>query len=213
LLPLRALAAMNFLGGGLLREWRRRPIAERFARSLFERGAVDPARLRATNPVHNRWRTRWLAFLNRAVMLEPGQTALAASCGLDFTRPFHDKRVVELGLAIPEGLQFKNGLERHLARTALAGVLPPLVLARRDGNDAEEPDMFRMAVAGAPAALSEARALDRGGRLSRYIDFDKLETMIADADERHRPDHHRLAVANFTIAVAHFLAWFDRGNG
>ena len=156
--------------------------------------------------------TRWLAFLTRAATAQPIQSTLAASCGLDFTRPFHDKRVVELGLAIPEALQFKNGLERYLARTALAGVLPPVVLARQSGNDAEEPDMFRMAAAGAPAALAQARASDRGGRLSRYIDFDKLETMIAGADEAHRPDHHRLAVASSAIALAHFLAWFDRGN-
>jgi asparagine synthase (glutamine-hydrolysing) len=212
LLPLRAMAAMNFLRGGLVREWRRRPIAEQFARSLFERGVVDPARLRATNPVHNRWRARWLAFLDRAPTAQQAQSALAASFGLDLTRPFHDKRVVEFGLAIPEALQFKNGLERYLARTALAGVLPPLVLARHTGNDAEEPDMFRMAVTGAPAALAGARALDRGGRLSRYIDFDRLETMIAGANEGHRPDHHRLAVASFAIALAHFVAWFDRGN-
>jgi hypothetical protein len=36
--------------------------------------------------------------------------------------------------------------------------------------------------------------------------------MIAVADEAHRPDHHRFAVANYAIALAHFLAWFDRSN-
>ncbi len=212
LLPLRVLAAGAFLGGGFVPEWRRRPIAEKFARSLFERGIVDPKRLRATRPVHNRWHERWLAFLQRTAIEPPIQSALAASCGMDFTRPFHDKRVVEFGLAIPEALQFKNGLERHLARTALANDLPPSVIARLPGNDSEEPDMFRMTMASTPAALAETRALDRGGRLSRYVDFDKLEGMLAGADETHRPDHHRLYVANYSIAVARFIAWFDRSN-
>ena len=32
-----------------------------------------------------------------------------AALGLEFTQPFHDKRVVEFGLAIPEALYVKNG--------------------------------------------------------------------------------------------------------
>jgi hypothetical protein len=39
-----------------------------------------------------------------------------AAHGLEFTQPFHDERVVEFGLAIPEALYFKNGKTRYLAR-------------------------------------------------------------------------------------------------
>src|SRR5450755_2653909 len=42
----------------------------------------------------------------------------AAACGLEFTQPFRDKRVVELALAIPEDLWIKSGRERYLARQA-----------------------------------------------------------------------------------------------
>jgi hypothetical protein len=48
--------------------------------------------------------------------------------------------------------------------------------------------------------------------VSRYVDLDRLEAMIAGADESHRPDHHRLMVANLTITLARFVAWFDRAN-
>jgi asparagine synthase (glutamine-hydrolysing) len=137
---------------------------------------------------------------------------LAGAQGLDFTRPFHDKRVVELGLAIPEGLQFRNGLERHLARTMFADRLPRRLLTRGPGNDAEDPDHFRMAAASLPAALAEARSLDTDGRLSRYIDFGKLAESIADLDETRRADHLRLHRAVAMISVARFIAWFNRAN-
>ncbi len=49
----------------------------------------------------------------------------AAARGLDLTRPFHDKRVVEFALAVPEDLYVRNGMNRYLARRALADVYPP----------------------------------------------------------------------------------------
>ncbi len=114
--------------------------------------------------------------------MQPTHPTLAAAHGMDFSRPFHDRRVVELGLAIPESLEFRHGLERHLARHAFADILPPRLLARGPGNDAEEPDMFRMAKSEAPAALAEARRLDRDGRLSRYVDFDRIERTLVEAE-------------------------------
>ncbi len=54
-----------------------------------------------------------------------GRALNAAANGLEFTQPFHDKRVVELALAIPEALQMRNGRDRDLARRALADIYPP----------------------------------------------------------------------------------------
>jgi len=211
-LPLRMLAVINLVRHGLMPAWRRGAIAPDFARALFASGAVDPTRVRGDYPVHNRWRTRWLHLLRKSASAPPIQSALASAHGLVFTRPFHDKRVVEFGLALPPSVQFGDGLDRYLARRARADVLPATLLARVAGNDAEDPDMFRMAKDSAPAALAEARALDRNGRLSRMIDFDRLEAMIAEADEANAADHHRLMVASLTITLARFVAWFDRGN-
>lgn len=212
LLPMRVIAWSAAARRGFVPEWRLRPIAKSFARSLFVQGTVDRARLRGASPVHNRWRQRWLHILRGSAQAAPLQPALAAEHGLQFTRPFHDKRVVELGLAIPERLQFRNGLERYLARQALRDLLPAELLARGPGNDAENPDLFRLARNTAPAALAEIRELDRDGRLSRYLDFDKLERMVTNVDETERPHHRRLAVAHATIGLARFIAWFDRAN-
>jgi len=212
LVPLWAHAAVQRVRHGLTPAWRRGAIAPAFARSLIASGAVDPSRVRGDYPVHNRWRARWLHLLRKSASGPPIQSTLASAHGLVFTRPFHDKRVVELGLALPLSMQFGDGLHRFLARRALADVLPASLLARVAGNDAEEPDRFRMARQSAPAALAEARQLDRNGRLSRMVDLDRLEAMIADADEAHRPDHHRLMVAHLTVSLARFVAWFERGN-
>jgi len=212
LLPLQFMAAIASMRHGMTPVWRRGGIARGFAHSLFASGVVDPSRVRGDYPVHHRWRARWLHLLRKSASAPPAQSTLAAAHGLEFTRPFHDKRVVELGLALPETMQFGDGHDRYLARRALADILPASLLARPPGNDAEDPDHFRMARAGAPAALAEARRLDRDGRLSRYVDFDRLEAMIANANEAHRPDHQRLMVANLTITLARFVAWFDRTN-
>jgi asparagine synthase (glutamine-hydrolysing) len=212
LMPLRLMRWADAAARGFAPQWRERAIPETFARSLFTRGVADAKRLRGGAPLHNRWRDRWLHMLRKIAQAPPQQPAIAAAHGLAFTRPFHDKRIVELGLAIPEALQFRNGLERYLARTVFRDKLPAQLRARASGNDAEEPDMFRMARAGAPTALAAALAQDRGGRLSRHIDFEKLQAMIADPDETKRPDHHRLAIANVTITLARFIAWFDRSN-
>lgn len=212
LLPLPVTAAIMAARRGFVPMWRTRPADAMFARRLIASGAIDPSRLRQPLPVHNRWRCRWLHMLDKIAAAPPIQTTLAGGSGLDFTRPFHDKRVVELALAIPESLHFRGGLERHLARQALADRLPGRLLASGPGNDAEEPDLFRMAAHATPRALSEAKALDRDRRLSRYIDFTKLDALMTDIREDRLADHRRLQVAMRVTALAHFIAWFERDN-
>jgi asparagine synthase (glutamine-hydrolysing) len=212
LIPLRLSAVIQSFSRKGRPLWRMRPVNEDFARSMFARGAVDPLRLRTARSVHDRWHGRWVNLLNKAAMMMPVQPTLAAAEGLEFSRPYHDRRVVELGLAIPETLQFRGGLERHLVRRALADILPQRLLASGPGNDAEDPDMFRQARDCAPQALAAARQMDNEGRLSRYIDFDHLESMIASPDESVPADHRRLQVATRVIALARFIAWFDKEN-
>ncbi len=212
LAPLRLRSAIYALRRGLVPLWRSRAIADAFAREVFAYGAIDPMRLRQATPVHNRWRQRWLHLLRRASDMPPAAQTLAATHGLELTRPFHDRRIVEFALAIPEALQFRNGLERHLARTAFADLLPAALLASGPGNDAEEPDLFRTAHEGAAAALAEARAMDREGRLSRYVDFAKVDAMLRDLDETRLADHRRVIVATLAITTARFVAWVDGRN-
>lgn len=212
IIPLRIVMAVYAMRRGFAPLWRSRAIADGFARQVFAAGTIDPMRLRQATPVHNRWRERWMHLLRRAADMPPAPQTLAAIHGLELTRPFHDRRIVEFALAIPERLQFKDGLERHLARTSLADRLPASLLARGPGNDAEEPDLFRTASEGAMTALIETQAMDRHGRLSRYVDFPKIDKMIRSVDEARLSDHRRLIVATLAITTARFVAWFDGTN-
>jgi asparagine synthase (glutamine-hydrolysing) len=211
-LPLWIMATFYRARRGFRPMWRKKGVTHDFVRSLIARDAIDPARLRQTYPAKNRWQARYLHLLGNVAAGPAGERIMAGAYGLEFSRPFHDKRVVELGLAIPEDLQFKNGLERYLARRAFADRLPASLLSHVLGNAMEEPDKFRMGKACGPTALTAARGLDRGGRLSRYIDFDALEEIIADADPKNRDDHIELQHATIKIAAARFIAWFDRTN-
>jgi asparagine synthase (glutamine-hydrolysing) len=212
LAPLTLIAAAYAGRRGFRTVWRTRPVRSDFARSLFERGEVDPSRLRRPGHAYTRWEARWREFLVSNAAMEPVQSLLAAARGLDFSRPFHDKRIVEFALAVPERLHFRNGLERYLAREAFGDCLPERLLASGPGNDSLEPDMYRMAVASATDALAEARSLDGDGRLSRYLDFGKLEKMLTATHESKLRDHARLSSAVHALVCARFIAWFDRGN-
>lgn len=212
-LPLSVMAAYFRMQRGFRPLWWKRGVAPSFARSLIARGAVDPARLRQHFQTENRWHARFLQILRNTAAAPPAQRILANAHELEFSRPFHDKRVVELGLAIPERLQFRDGLERYLARNTFADRLPASLLSHTLGNSLEDPDKFRMGKVSAPAALAEARALDRDGRLSDYLDFDTLGAIVAEVDPKQRKDHFALQYATIKIATARFIAWFDQSNG
>jgi len=212
LLPLRLIAWQQMVRRRFLPAWRLRAIAPALARALMTTGGVDAGRLRQPMPVHARWGALRRHRLDRVTWAAPAMTNLAGRYGMDLTRPFHDRRVVEFALAIPERLTFRDGRDRYLARTAMAGLLPPRLLASGPGNDAEEPDFFRMAATVVPDALRSLRAGDRAGRLNRVLDFDRLADEVADIDEARLGDHRALYRATFGVALARFILWFERRN-
>lgn len=212
LLPLRAIAWQQAARRRFLPAWRLRAIAPALAGALLTTGGVDARRLRQPMPVHARWDALRRHRLHRVTCAAPAMTNLAAAYGMDLTRPFHDRRVVEFALAVPARLLFRDGRDRHLARTALGDVLPARLLASGPGNDAEEPDFFRMAAGVVPAALERLRGEDRDGRLARVIDFDRIAQEIADIDETRPGDHRALYRATFGIALTRFILWFERRN-
>lgn len=83
---------------------------------------------------------------------------LAASFGMQLSRPFHDQRVVELALAIPPDLLVRNGRNRYLACRALADVYPAAFQTRSRQNDSHIPGHVSKVRAAAP---SLAREIDR----------------------------------------------------
>lgn len=211
LLPMRLLRAGSALLGGARPLWRQRMAQDGFVAPLIAQGRIDPDRLRDHRVGHGRWRARWLHLLEKAAASGPGANTLAAAEGLDFTRPFHDLRVVELGLAIPETLQFRHGHERWLARQALADVLPRELLESGPGNAPERPGIHAMLAESLPEALAH---VDPASAAGDCVDLVKVQAALDQglAKEASMINHVALNAAANGVVVARFVNWFDRRN-
>jgi asparagine synthase (glutamine-hydrolysing) len=143
-----------------------------------------------------------------------GSSIPAAAHGLEFTQPFHDKRVIELGLAIPEPLHFKNGRTRHVARTALADLLPPEYQDRPPGNDDLVPDFLMMAKRVEPRVLAEIERMERSPRLAKFFDFGRMRAMLTrrTVDQHNSGSEYDTQQAQLAFLQARYIAWFKGDN-
>jgi hypothetical protein len=143
-----------------------------------------------------------------------GMHLLAAQYGIEYVQPFHDKRVVEFGLAIPPSLQVRGGRNRYLARRALGALYPPELLVRPDGNDLRTPDIVEMAGRQQPRLFAEIARLERNGRLGRYVDFGKMRNMLTGAwSDPAAPDSAwRVRASLRALYMARFIQWVERDN-
>jgi asparagine synthase (glutamine-hydrolysing) len=131
--------------------------------------------------------------------------------GMTITRPFLDRRVVELGLALPHDLMVHDGWNRALARKALAAVLPPRYQTRdRSNADGVAVDAFEIHRTALADLHAEAERLRRSGACPE-IDFDGLGQLLetpADAPFADDMLFHALHV----VAVGRFMQWFRAPN-
>jgi len=144
-----------------------------------------------------------------------GTSIPAAAHGLEFTQPFHDKRIAEFGLAIPESLHFKNGRTRPLVRAALADLLPPEYQERPPGNDDLGPDFLAMAKRVEPRVLAEIDRLEKSPRLSRLFDFPRMRAMLTrrTLDDHKSGNEYDTRQAQLAFLHARYIEWFNGDNG
>jgi asparagine synthase (glutamine-hydrolysing) len=153
------------------------------------------------------------AAVAQAAASRPSRAIPAASFGLELSRPFLDKRVVEFGLAIPDELYVKRGRTRYLARTALADVYPSELLTRMDPNDRPTPDVPARIIRAMPQLLAEAERLSANPKLSAYIDFAKLRTLLlSPGPPLHPKNMRRRRVAIRALMIARQIEWFGLDN-
>lgn len=199
-----------------LRRGRRPPwadymIAGPFARRLFESGRLAETSMRDRPRERWRMRERLLEILERQAGAASAAVPVSpASRGLEFTMPFHDKRIVEFGLAIPERLYAKGGRDRYLAHLALGDILPPAFKTRRwGGNDTLDPDVDSMidSIGGELCAAVDSMAQDES--LAGYLDFAKIRQGLSAGHENGRVAHSRALRA---LLLGYYLRWADRRN-
>jgi asparagine synthase (glutamine-hydrolysing) len=215
LLPACITALWKRLRHGAAPIWRDQPINPAFAKNLIEQSGIDEKNLRIAAKPKLDMRQQIATTLRRVTAgSAPGMAASAARHGLELTRPFHDKRVVELALAIPQDLYVKNGRNRYLACAALRDIYPREFQNRWRKNDDEIPDFQRMAKSVEPQLLDDIARMEQSEKLSRMIDFTKIRTLLA----ARGPDDHnsgweqetQLALSGFLLA--RYVQWFRRDN-
>jgi asparagine synthase (glutamine-hydrolysing) len=143
-----------------------------------------------------------------------GYSIPAFAHGLEFTQPFHDKRVVEFGLAIPEELYVKNGKTRYLARAALGVLYPPEYLNRPPGNDDLLPDFLMMAKRIEPRVLAEIDRMEQAGKLSKHFDFARMRAMLTrrTVEQNNSGNEYDTQQAMLAFLSARYIEWFRGDN-
>jgi asparagine synthase (glutamine-hydrolysing) len=175
-----------------------------------------PGRFRLSrryNPIGDPRKAMLWALRGQQNLPSVGYAVPAASHGLEFTEPFHDKRVVELGLAIPEDLYLKEGKDRWLARAALSDLYPPEFQDRLPGNDGLGPDFLMMATRVEPKVLAEIDRMEQAGKLTPHFDFPQMRKMLT----RRSSDGDfgsQIATRQALLAFlrARYIEWFTGHN-
>ena len=119
--------------------------------------------------------------------------------------------VVELALAIPEHYHLRNGRFRHLARRALAGLLPAEILESEGPNGALDPDRAEMRRAVLDRAIDETSRLQEHPLLARFVDFPEIRRALNSAPSG-RGGALKTDGALQTLLLSKFAAWATRRN-
>jgi asparagine synthase (glutamine-hydrolysing) len=210
LLPRRLL---NRLYNGPWRRPAEFAIQDSFLDHLLREGALSKAPGIDPIPVGAMRALSLYAAAAQGAASRPSRAIPAASFGLELSRPFLDKRVAEFGLAIPDDLYVKRGRARYLARIALADVYPSELLTRMGPNERPTPDAPARILRAMPQLLAEADRLSANPKLSAYVDFAKLRTLLlSPGPPVHPKNMRRRRVAIRALMIARQIEWFVLDN-
>jgi asparagine synthase (glutamine-hydrolysing) len=180
-------------------------------------GVAARAKERGLDPSYRPWadsRVMRLWVLRRTD-LGVYYKGMLAGWGVDMRDPTADRRLIELALRIPERQFILNGVERSLARRALADRLPPAVVAeQRRGLQAAD---WHLGFAKAQAAIGEELAAQgRNPQARAIINIERLQQAMAEwpnSDPRQDKTAmlYRHAMLR-SVAAGHFLRKVGRTN-
>lgn len=135
---------------------------------------------------------------NVAAALERYQR-VAASQGIEARHPFFDRRLVEMGLALPRDQKVRDGWSKYILRRACEGILPDDVRWRR-GRWVRLGPAFLAAAVRASSRLVEREVASGMAELTPYVDrrklLGKIEGWRQEADAAGTEEVWRLAALN-----------------
>ena len=125
------------------------------------------------------------------MLLEPQQVfALevldreAQDAGVEARCPFWDRSLIDYSMSLPPSAKLKGGWTRLILRQAMAGILPPEVLWRRDKHDFSA--QLRLGLQ--RSAIISSRAIEAArASLAPYLDVDRVLALRARLDDDRHP--------------------------
>lgn len=142
---------------------------------------------------------------------QPNRANEAAAFGLELTRPMLDKRLIELGLAIPPEMQVVNGRNRAMALKAIGDILPPEFRTRRRGQEYLDATFSDRQRALLPHIRDQLGLMRDHPVLRRYLDLDRMERDVALAID-HPDNVPDIKFLVHSFLIARYVAWFNRLN-
>lgn len=209
LLPTPVLKLGKWARRGFTPVWAHLPLRDGAVRAAIRSGRVDLdwGRTIATNSVIPPSIIRSMQRMSSNLV--PASLEMTYwTNGMAMARPFMDKRVIELALAIPDELQIRNGRNRYLACQALADIYPPEFLSRPFANDRRVPEWEETMAAMVPELERRIDSMAGDERLARLIDTGAMKRQLA-ADG---PFRHGKPGAFHAYVFARYLRWFSGTN-
>lgn len=158
------------------------------------------------------WRVSALQRSDRGMVV----VAMRRLFGVEARDPTADRRVMDLCLSIPEDQFLRNGEPRALIRRAMAGILPPEILAERR-KGLQSADWHLGFTAARPEMLREIERLEASPMARRCLDLPRLRRTLEDwpTGGWHRPevrDNCMLALSR-GLSAGRFIRRIEGGNG
>ena len=126
------------------------------------------------------------------------------------THPYRDIRLLRLFASFPMPMLTKNGADRGIGRSMMAGHLPDAIRLRRNGMPAS-PDHYRRLQRQAEAARLRI-AHFRKADLDDWIDLDWLDLTLASIAARGHVNVTEANEVQLTAIAAEFLLWWRLQN-
>ena len=142
--------------------------------------------------------------------------AYAAMYGVDIRDPTADVRIAEFCLTLPEEQYSRRGVSRSLIRRAMAGRLPPEILANsRPGIDTA--DWFERLSAARATVHGEIRRLEENEMARTMLDLTRMRRLANRFDSASSDPYLRMLdyrhVLERGLMMGRFLRWFDGDGG
>lgn len=130
--------------------------------------------------------------------------------------PFRDRRMAEFTLGTPERQFQSGGVDRWLARRALADRLPAEVVAKQ-GRGMQNGEWYHLASLQREQRAEAVERLGKSPLASRVLDVNFLKTLIdtwpRNAEEAMRSEGEHRHKLEFGLSVGAFLRWYEGSNG